>query len=94
MEVRAGSSKPVVASVVKRAVKERMEQILVEVVLGVRALKEYWDVDHQEALLSEEALTASVIPRWFLDTATKRDLGQQLGTLSNRWIFCLVVGDL
>jgi hypothetical protein len=31
--------------------------------------------------LSEEALTAAVLPRWHIDQSIKRNLGQRLGSL-------------
>jgi hypothetical protein len=48
--------------------------------MGVRALKgsKLWGGDKIEAALSEEALTAAVMPRYHVYTAIKRTLGVQM----------------
>jgi hypothetical protein len=54
-----GGNEHVVSTTVKTVVKEWFEQILVEVVLGAVALgqeRRYWDADHKDSLLDEEAL--------------------------------------
>jgi hypothetical protein len=68
------------------AVREWFEQALVEAVLGVLALKgsQWWTSDYIAAALSEEALTAAVMPRYHIDVAVKRSLGAKLGSLRER----------
>jgi hypothetical protein len=68
------------------AVREWFEQALVEAVLGVLALKDSqrWTSDDVAAALSEEALSAAVMPRYHIDIAVKRSLGARLGSLRER----------
>ena len=68
------------------AVREWFEQALVEAVLGVLALKDSqrWTSEDISAGLSEEALTAAVMPRYHIDVAVKRTLGAKLGSLRER----------
>jgi Histidine kinase-, DNA gyrase B-, and HSP90-like ATPase len=76
-------NKTAVAGVVQDAVRGWFEQTLVEAVLGVQALKDAkeWSVEDVEAALSEEALTAAVLPRYHVHNAVKRELGSKLGKL-------------
>jgi hypothetical protein len=71
---------------IEDAVREWFEQQLIETVMGVRALKgsKLWGDDQIEAELSEEALTAAIMPRYHVYTAVKRALGVQLGSLKGR----------
>ncbi len=57
------------------------EQMLVEAVIGIQALKDSkeWDYKQLQASLSEEALTMVVMPRYFVNVAVKRELGSKLG---------------
>ncbi|MDP9485085.1 MAG: hypothetical protein M3Q49_04715 [Actinomycetota bacterium] len=74
------------ASTVQQTVREWFEQALVETVLGMesqRGLKE-WSQPDMEKAVSEEALTAAVMPRYHIDLAIKRILGQRLGSLRDR----------
>ncbi len=74
------------ASVVKDVVREWFEQSLVETILGMesqRGLRE-WNANDMEMALSEEALTAAVMPRYHIDLAVKRILRQRLGSLKYR----------
>jgi len=68
------------------ACREWFEQALVETVLGVQSLKDspQWTVEDYANCLSEEALTAAVMPRYHIDVAVKRTLGAKLGTLKDR----------
>ncbi|MGF1472101.1 MAG: hypothetical protein ACFB50_10220 [Rubrobacteraceae bacterium] len=73
-------------SIVKDTVREWFEQSLVEAVLGMesqRGLKE-WNQADMERALSEEALTAAVMPRYHIDLAIRRILGQKIGSLKDR----------
>lgn len=66
--------------------REWFEQSLVETVLGVQSLKDSprWTIEDYASCLSEEALTASVMPRYHIDVAVKRALGAKLGTLKEK----------
>jgi hypothetical protein len=69
--------------VVEDVVREWFEQSLVETVMssnGLRGSKE-WTDDQIERLLSEEGLTAVVLPRWHIEQSIKRSLGAKLGSL-------------
>lgn len=76
-------NKNAVAGVIQDAVRSWFEQALVEAVLGVQALKDAkeWSVEDIERALSEEALTAAVLPRYHVHNAVKRELGSKLGKL-------------
>lgn len=65
------------------ACREWFEQSLVETVMGVMSLKDSreWTIEDISRCLSEEALTAAVMPRYHIDIAVKRALGSKLGTL-------------
>lgn len=67
-------------------VHEWFEQSLVEAVMGVQALEgaREWSVDDIEKAVSEEALSAAVMPRYHTDFAIKRALGARLGSLKVR----------
>ncbi len=60
------------------------EQTLVEAFLGVQHLKDSpeWDCRDIEAALSEGALTAAIMPRYFINYAAKRDISTKLGKLA------------
>lgn len=79
--VRQFSKVPGAESVVRAAVREWYAQTLVETVLGAQALRgsRYWSEADIDALLSEEALTAAVQPRYLIEQRLKRDLRSQLG---------------
>jgi hypothetical protein len=54
--------------------------------MGVTALKgsrEWTDADSRQAL-SEEALTAAVMPRYHVDVAIRRALGSKLGSIKEK----------
>ncbi len=59
------------------------EQALVETVIGVQALQggREWPLQNIQAALSEEALTSSIMQRYHINTAVKRELGARLGKL-------------
>lgn len=74
------------SSTIKEVVCEWFEQSLVEAVLGVQSLegaREWSDADISKAL-SEEALTAAVMPRYHIDFSIKRALGTRLGSLKTK----------
>jgi hypothetical protein len=47
---------------------------------GLRGSKE-WTDDQIDKVLSEEALTAVVLPRWHIEQSIKRSPGTRLGSL-------------
>lgn len=77
------SSTPGVSITVTEVVREWFEQSLVEVVLSANALRgsQYWPDDRIDELLSEEGLTAAVLPRYHIDFSIKRSLGTKLGSM-------------
>jgi hypothetical protein len=72
--------------VIQSVVEEWFEQQLIESVLGVRSLEgtRSWSDDELERALSEEALTACVMPRYHVYNQIKRTLGSRLGGLRPR----------
>jgi hypothetical protein len=80
------STTPGVAEVVSEVVQEWFEQSLVEVVLSANALRgsQYWADNKIDELLSEEGLTAAVLPRYHIDYSIKRSLGSKLGAIKQR----------
>lgn len=79
----AYSQVPGAAATVREVVHEWFEQQLIEAVMSAQALKKTgkWSLQELEALWSEEALTAAVLPRWHIDQSIKRSLGVKLGSL-------------
>ena len=71
-------------SIVQDAVEQWFEMSLVETVIGVQSLKNApeWNPNHIMEALSEESLTAVVMPRYHVHNAVKRHLGSKLGKLS------------
>jgi len=69
--------------VVEDAVHDWFEQSLVETIIGVQALKnaKEWSIHDIEKALSEEALTAAVMPRYHVHNSVKRQLGSRLGKM-------------
>ncbi|HEY9140279.1 MAG TPA: hypothetical protein VIN93_05270 [Bryobacteraceae bacterium] len=67
--------------VIRDSVHLWFEQALVETVIGIHALRnsKEWAVTDIETALSEEALTAVVIPRYHVNNQVKRELGSKLG---------------
>lgn len=66
---------------IEDAVKEWYSLTLIEVVLGAQGLRgsRWWGEAAIENLLSEEALTAAVQPRFFIEGRLKKNLAQALG---------------
>lgn len=69
---------------VRDAVEQWFEQSLVETVLGIQVLRNApeWNPQNIEAALSEESLTAAVMPRYHVHNAVKRHLGSKLGKMN------------
>jgi Histidine kinase-, DNA gyrase B-, and HSP90-like ATPase len=72
---------PALKEAVEDAVHAWFEQALVEVVIGVQALRnaKEWSVADIQKALSEEALTAAALPRYHVHNAVRRELGSRLG---------------
>jgi hypothetical protein len=72
--------------IVTEVVREWFEQSLVEAVLSSNALRnsQHWSVDNVRHMLSEESLTAVVLPRWHIEQSIKRALGSKFGALKAR----------
>jgi hypothetical protein len=72
-----------VSNTVNEVVREWFEQSLVEVVLSANALRgsQHWVDAKIDELLSEEGLTAAVLPRYHIDYSIKRSLGSKLGAI-------------
>lgn len=76
------SQLPEAAPLIQDAVRGWFEQALTETVMGVQGLansKEWTQIDLEKAL-SEEALTSSVMQRYHVHFAVKRELGAKLGS--------------
>lgn len=71
---------------IRDTVREWFEQALVETVIGTRALRgsREWDLEDLKTSLSEQALTAAVMPRYHIEMAVKRALGARLGSLREK----------
>jgi len=84
--LRKYSDIPGARATVRSTVHEWFEQALIETVIGTRALKgsREWDIEDLGVSLSEEALTAAVMPRYHIEQAVKRGLGSRLGSLKER----------
>jgi hypothetical protein len=66
-------------------VRTWFEQVLVETILGVQALKgaREWTAEDMAKALSEEGLTAAVMPRYHVNTSIKRELSSRLGKVAS-----------
>jgi hypothetical protein len=84
--VRSYEGYPGVERTVPEVIKEWYAQQLVEAVLGVVAVRgsAKWTPSQIEDALSEEALTAVVMPRYNLYQQVSRVLGTKLGSLKER----------
>lgn len=84
--VRLYEGYPGVERTVPEVVQEWYSQQLVEAVLGVQAMRgsAKWTPVQIEDALSEEALTAVVMPRYNLYQQVSRVLGTKLGSLKDR----------
>lgn len=77
---------PGINEVTEEAVRGWFEQALVETILGVQGLmnRKDWTQAHIDSALSQEALTASVMQRYHVHFAVKRQLGSKVGSLKNQ----------
>lgn len=73
--------------VITEVMREWFEQSLVELVISSNALHgaQHWNQENiNTGLLSEEALTAAVLPRYHIDQSIKRTLGTKLGSTKSK----------
>jgi hypothetical protein len=72
---------PALADKVEDSVQAWFGQALIETVIGVQALHgaKEWAAQDIQAALSEEALTAVVMPRYHVHNSVKRELGSKFG---------------
>jgi hypothetical protein len=72
---------PTIQDVVEEVVHQWFEQALVETVLGIQQLKgsKEWGPEAIDKALTPEALTCSVMQRYHVYVACRRDLGAKLG---------------
>lgn len=77
---------PGAQGIVTEVVREWFEQSLVEAVLSSHALRnsQHWSVENVRQMLSEEGLTAVVLPRWHIEQSIKRALGSKFGALKGK----------
>ena len=73
----------VIQETVKEVVQSWFQQTLTETVIGVQALQnsQQWSDKDIRNALSEEALTAAVMPRYHIHNCSKRDVAIKLGRL-------------
>jgi hypothetical protein len=77
---------PGAQKVVTEVVHEWFAQSLVEAVLSSNSLRDaqHWSIDDVRKLLSDEGLTAVVLPRWHIEQSIKRALGSKFGALKGK----------
>ena len=80
------ASVPGANAAVKEVVREWFEQSLVEAVLSSNTLRnaQHWSIESVRQMLSEEGLTAVVLPRWHIEQSIKRALGSKFGALKGK----------
>lgn len=73
---------PDIENVVREAVHTWFEQALTETVIGIQGLEgsREWTQNHIDSAISEESLTTSVMQRYHVMFAVKRELGAKLGS--------------
>jgi hypothetical protein len=79
---------PGISEVTQDAVRAWFEQALVETIIGVQALmnRKDWTQSNIDSALSQEALTASVMQRYHVHFAVKREIGIKVGSLKNQGV--------
>ena len=79
-------SVPGAQPVVQEVVREWFEQSLVEAVLSSNTLRNarHWSIEDVHLMLSQEGLTAVVLPRWHIEQSIKRALGSKFGALKGK----------
>jgi hypothetical protein len=71
---------------VTEVVHEWFEQQLIEVIYSVDYLRgdKQWSQTDIAAIVSDEALTAAVMPRYHIEMAVRRTLGSKMGSAKDR----------
>jgi hypothetical protein len=71
-----------ITEVTEEVVRSWFEQALVETILGIQGLmnRKEWTQANIDSALSQEALTASVMQRYHVHLAAKRELGVKIGS--------------
>jgi len=79
-------SVPGAKAIVTEAAREWFQQTLTEVIYSVDYLRgdKQWSDQDVASVLSEEALTAAVLPRYHIEMAVRRALGSKLGSVKDR----------
>ncbi|MBX3076732.1 hypothetical protein KF913_22670 [Candidatus Obscuribacterales bacterium] len=82
------SQVPGAAKIIRDAVHEWFEQTLREVIYSAEHLRGdlEWTDDAMSQLLSDEALTAAVLPRYHTEMAVRKTLGIKLGSIKDKQI--------
>ncbi|HVX41401.1 MAG TPA: ATP-binding protein [Gemmatimonadaceae bacterium] len=77
---------PGVRQIITEVVHEWFEQQLVEVIYAVDFLRgdKEWSESDITTIVSDEALTAAVLPRYHIEMAVRRALGAKLGSVKER----------
>jgi len=77
---------PGARTIITEVTREWFQQALTEVVYSVDFLKggKQWTDDEVKNVVSPEALTAAVLPRYHIEMAVRRSLGQKLGSTKER----------
>ena len=77
---------PGITDVTEEVVRGWFEQALVETIIGIQGLmnRKDWTQSNIDTALSQEALTASVMQRYHVHYAAKRELGVKVGSLKNQ----------
>lgn len=72
--------------IITEVVREWFEQQLIEVIYSVDFLRgdKEWSEADIAAMVSDEALTAAVLPRYHIEMAVRRTLGSKLGSVKER----------
>jgi len=83
---KAYRSVPGARQTIVEVVHEWFEQQLIEVIYSVDFLRgdKQWSESDMAAIVSDEALTAAVLPRYHIEMAVRRTLGSKLGSAKER----------
>ncbi|XXX77305.1 hypothetical protein WMF30_00835 [Sorangium sp. So ce134] len=82
--VKEWNLSPTVIPTLRQEIEEWTKQALIEVVMGIEALRgtsPEWGSDACDRALSEEALTTALMARYHLIYAAKRNIGTKIGKL-------------
>lgn len=79
---------PGAKAVITAVAREWFQQTLTEVIYSIDFLRggKLWSDDEIARAVSEEALTAAVLPRYHIEMSVRRTLGQKLGSVKERQV--------